>query len=56
MRLLDANDNLRAFEKRDLRELERIETSPMMSYADMLSEQELDDLVAYLYSLRSNRR
>jgi len=56
VRLLDANDNLRAFEKRDLRELERIETSPMMSYEDMLSEQELDDLVAYLYSLRSNRR
>lgn len=54
VRLLDANDNLRAFEKRDLRELERIETSPMMSYEDMLSEQELDDLVAYLYSLRSN--
>lgn len=55
VRLLDANDNLRAFEKGDLRELERIETSPMMSYEDMLSEQELDDLVAYLYSLRSNR-
>ena len=54
VRLLDPDGNLRAFQKDGLREFERLETSPMASYADMLNDQELDDLVAYLYSLRGS--
>ena len=56
VRLLDRDDNLRSFQKNDLREFERLETSPMASYADVLSAQELDDLVAYLHSLRGSAR
>ena len=56
VRLLDTDDNLRSFEKDDLREFERLETSMMASYEDLLSDQELDDLVAYLYSLRGTAR
>ena len=56
VRLLDRDDNLRSFQKDDLREFERLETSPMASYADVLSAQELDDLVAYLHSLRGSAR
>lgn len=56
VRLLDTDDNLRSFQKDDLREFERLETSMMASYEDGLSDQELDDLVAYLYSLRGSAR
>ncbi len=56
VRLLDADDNLRALEKRTLREVERLETSPMGSYEGLLTDRELDDLVAYLYSLRGDER
>jgi putative heme-binding domain-containing protein len=51
VRLLDAEDNLWSFLKRDLRESERIETSSMPAYAGTLTEGELEDLVAYLYGL-----
>ena len=51
VRILDADDNLWSFEKRDLRESERIETSSMPAYAGTLTEGELEDLVAYLYGL-----
>ena len=51
LRILDAEDNLWSFEKRDLRESERIETSSMPAYAGTLTEGELEDLVAYLYGL-----
>jgi len=51
LRLLDAEDNLWSFLKRDLRESERIETSSMPAYAGTLTEGELEDLVAYLYGL-----
>ena len=51
VRILDANDDLWSFEKRDLRESERIETSSMPAYGGTLTEGELEDLVAYLYGL-----
>ncbi len=51
VRILDADDNLWSFLKRDLRESERIETSSMPAYAGTLTEGELEDLVAYLYGL-----
>ena len=51
LRILDANDDLWSFEKRDLRESERIETSSMPAYGGTLTEAELEDLVAYLYGL-----
>ncbi len=56
VRLLDRDDHLRSFQKKDLREFERLETSPMASYEDVLSDQELDDLVAYLHSLQGSAR
>ena len=51
LRILDAEDNLWSFLKRDLRRSERIETSSMPAYAGTLTEGELEDLVAYLYGL-----
>ncbi|HJO37571.1 MAG: c-type cytochrome [Vicinamibacterales bacterium] len=52
-RLLDADENLWSVTKRGLRERERIETSTMPSYDGDLSASELDDLIAYLFSLRT---
>ena len=51
LRVLDSDDNLWSFLKRDLRDTERIETSSMPSYRGTLTGGELDDLVAYLYGL-----
>ena len=51
VRILDADDNLWSFLKRDLRESERIETSSMPAYGGTLTDGELEDLVAYLYGL-----
>lgn len=50
LRILDADDNLWSLDKKELREIERIETSSMPSYSG-LSETQLNDLVAYLYGL-----
>ena len=51
VRLLDANENLWHFVKSDVRSTEPIQTSTMPA-ADDLTGAELDDLVAYLFSLR----
>jgi putative heme-binding domain-containing protein len=51
VRILDSEDNLWSFLKRDLSENERIETSSMPSYTGTLTGGELEDLVAYLYGL-----
>ena len=56
VRILDAEDNLWSFLKRDLRESERIQTSSMPAYAGTLTEGELEDLVAYLYGLTRRDR
>ena len=57
MQLLDAQRDLISLQKADLRSL-RVENkdSPMPSYEGKLAAGELDDLVAYLYSLRRKAR
>jgi hypothetical protein len=40
------------FSKKEIRSLERIETSTMPSVTGSLTASEMDDLVAYLFSLR----
>ena len=52
VQLLDQNDRLRSLEKATLREYTLLTTSPMPVYGDMLSAQEVSDVVAYLLSLR----
>jgi cytochrome c oxidase cbb3-type subunit 3 len=51
LRILDTNDNMWSFEKRDLTASERIETSSMPPNAGRLTDSELQNLVAYLYGL-----
>ena len=56
VRILDADGRMWSFQKRDLAQSLRIETSPMRSYAGELNADDLEDLVAYLYGLvRSDR-
>jgi putative heme-binding domain-containing protein len=52
VRLMDSRENLWHFSKREVRGIERVETSTMPSAAKTLSASEVDDLVAYLFSLR----
>ncbi len=54
--LMDRSENIRKFRKADLRSLER-PTEPLMPpYGDLLSEADLDHLIAYLCSLRGKAR
>jgi len=52
VRIIDENENLWSFDKSEIRSYERLETSTMPSYAETLTAGEVDDLVAYLFSLR----
>jgi cytochrome c oxidase cbb3-type subunit III len=52
VQLLDSKEQLRSIARSDLRELTFIDKSPMPSYRDKLSRQELTDLVSFLVSLR----
>ena len=52
IQLRDRQDNLRSFLKENLREIQRNRPSLMPSYRSALSTKELDDIVAYLNSLR----
>ncbi len=52
VQLIDEQERLLSFDKADLRELTVLRESPMPSYADQLSTQELADLLAYLVSLK----
>ena len=52
VQLIDEQERLRSFDKADLREFTVLMESPMPSYADQLSPQELADLLAYLVSLK----
>ena len=52
VRVIDADANLWSFQKGDVRSVERTESSTMPSYAETLTASEVDDLVAYLFSLR----
>ena len=56
IQLRDLSDHLLSFWKEDLASLEKQPgRSPMPSYRGRLSDHELDDLVAYLVSLRGDR-
>jgi putative heme-binding domain-containing protein len=52
VQILDSQERMRSFNRASLRESGFIETSSMPSYRDRLSASELDDLVAYLASLK----
>ncbi len=52
VRVIDADANLWSFQKGDVRSVERTESSTMPSYGEKLTASEVDDLVAYLFSLR----
>ena len=49
---MDNDSNLWSYQKSDIISIERIERSTMPSYDGSMAENELDDLVAYLFSLR----
>lgn len=52
VRIMDEDENLWSYRKSQIESYERIEESTMPSYEGQLSDDELDDLVAYLFSLR----
>lgn len=52
LRIMDNDENLWSFQKRQIESYERVEESTMPSYEGELTDGELDDLVAYLFSLR----
>ncbi len=52
LRIMDKEENLWSFRKSQIQSYERIEESTMPSYEGKLSDSELDDLVAYMFSLR----
>jgi hypothetical protein len=52
VQMLDANGALASLQKSDLRESGLLKNSPMPSYRDKLSPQELADLIAYVGTLR----
>jgi hypothetical protein len=53
VQMRDSTDKLMSFWKQDLRDYGFL-PSPMPSYKDTLTPQEVADLVSYLISLRSN--
>ncbi len=52
VQLLDSNDRLVSLQRSNLRESAFVDKSPMPSYKDKLTQQELSDLVSYLVSLK----
>ena len=52
MRLMDENEDLWSFSKSGVRSYERDTSSSMPAAGDSLTDSQLDDLIAYLYSLR----
>jgi cytochrome c oxidase cbb3-type subunit 3 len=52
IQIMDEDERLLSFRKENLKAIRKGEVSAMPSYQDTLSESELDDLIAYLASLR----
>lgn len=52
LRIMDNDANLWSFPKSRIQSYERVEESTMPSYEQTMTESEIDDLVAYLFSLR----
>jgi cytochrome c oxidase cbb3-type subunit III len=55
VQLIDSNERLVSLVKAELREYTVVKTSAMPSYEDKLTRDELDDLVAYLRTLKGSR-
>jgi cytochrome c oxidase cbb3-type subunit III len=55
IQLLDANERLVSLSRSDLQDFVFVKNSPMPSYRDKLTQAELDDVVAYLVSLKGLR-
>ena len=55
LRLMDEDERLWSFSKSDIRSYERYEDTNMQSYEQTLTAGEIDDLVAYLFTLRKER-
>jgi putative heme-binding domain-containing protein len=54
LQLLDTRGKLVSLTKANLRDFEILNTSPMPSYKDKLSAQEISDVISYLGTLRGN--
>jgi putative heme-binding domain-containing protein len=52
VQMLDTKEQLRSFEKANLRDYGIVDVSPMPSYKEKLNAQELADVVSYLVSLK----
>lgn len=52
VQMMDSREQLRSFEKTNLKEFGFVAKSPMPSYKDKLSTEELSDLIAYLVTLK----
>lgn len=52
VRIMDTDENLWSFRTNQIDSYDRLTNSTMPSYAQSLSDSEVDDLVAYLFSLR----
>ena len=55
VQLIDTNERLISLLKSDLREYAVLKTSTMPSYKDKLSAAEMDDVIAYLRTLKGSR-
>ena len=55
VQMMDSHEQLRSFQKTNLKEFGFVNKSPMPSYKDKLSSEELSDLVAYLVTLKGVR-
>jgi putative heme-binding domain-containing protein len=55
VQLIDTNERLVSLSKPDLREYTVLKTSTMPSYKDQLSSAELDDVIAYLRTLKGSK-
>ena len=56
LQVIDTHEQLRSIQKSDLSVFEFIKTSPMPSYRDKLTPQELADVISYLISLKGINR
>ena len=52
VRIMDGNENLWHLSKSGVRSIERSEKSTMPKATEKLNDSEMDDLIAYLFSLR----
>jgi putative heme-binding domain-containing protein len=55
IQILDSTDRLRSLDKADLRSHSILTTSPMPSYRESLTAQEIADVVAFLGTMRGGR-